>query len=88
MRKEEFTNEILQRITAIETNMQLILAERPDMRDELLDIVTKNVEIQRDVEHNREQIEELEAKLNKFFWGILSTGLTIIGALLSYMFMN
>jgi hypothetical protein len=88
MRKEEFTNEILQRMTAIETNMQIILAERPDMRDELLNIVTKSVETQRDVEHNREQIEELEAKLNKFFWGMISTGITVIGALLSYMFMS
>jgi septum formation topological specificity factor MinE len=88
MRKEEFTNEILQRMTAIETNMQIILAERPDMKDELLNVVTKNVEIQRDIEHNRKQIEKLEVNLNKIFWGMVSTSIAVIGTLLSHMFMN
>lgn len=66
--------------------MDIILAERPKIQDELLNIEKKIVENQRDVEFNNKQIEEMNAKINKFLWSLGATGITVIGALLSIIF--
>lgn len=84
--REQLTNEVLQRITAMESTMDIILAERPKIQDELLNIEKKIVENQRDVEFNNKQIEEMNAKINKFLWSLGATGITVIGALLSIIF--
>ena len=45
----DFNYEVLQRITAIETNINIILEERPKVQEEIAKLELKELEAQKDI---------------------------------------
>ena len=62
----DFNYEVLQRITAIETNINIILEERPKIQEEIAKLELKELEAQTDIKQINNQMAQLKTLIIKF----------------------
>jgi septal ring factor EnvC (AmiA/AmiB activator) len=80
MREDTFIQDTVQRLTKTETNMSIILEERPKIQQEILEMEKNISENQQNTEHLQEEIDELNKRINMFIGAVGTLLLTIISA--------
>ena len=80
MREDTFIQDTVQRLTKTETNMSIILEERPKTQQEILEMEKNISENQQNTEHLQEEVDELNKRINMFIGAVGTLLLTIISA--------
>jgi peptidoglycan hydrolase CwlO-like protein len=80
MREDTFIQDTVQRLTKTETNMSIILEERPKIQQEILEMEKNISENQQNTEHLQEEVDELNKRINMFIGAVGTLLLTIISA--------
>ena len=80
MREDTFIQDTVQRLTKTETNMSIILEERPKIQQEILEMEKNISENQQNTEHLQEEVDELNKRNNMFIGAVGTLLLTIISA--------
>lgn len=87
--RNEFTNnynntfnyEVLQRITAIETNINIILEERPKVQEEIAKLELQELEAQKDIKQINNQMTQLKTLIFKIVCGlagVIASGIVLV----------
>lgn len=74
----DFNYEVLQRITAIETNINIILEERPKVQEEIAKLELKELEAQKDIKQINNQMVQLKTLIIKFACGLAGVIASIV----------
>lgn len=80
MREDVFIQETVQRLTKTETNMSILLAERPKMQQEISEMEKNIAENQQNTEYLQEELDELNKRINMFVGAIGTLLLTLLSA--------
>ena len=81
----DFNYEVLQRITAIETNINIILEERPKVQEEIAKLELKELEAQKDIKQINNQMVQLKTLIIKFACGLAGVIASIVLAGVQYL---
>lgn len=81
----DFNYEVLQRITAIETNINIILEERPKIQEEIAKLELKELEAQKDIKQINNQMAQLKTLIIKFACGLAGVIASIVLAGVQYL---
>lgn len=81
----DFNYEVLQRITAIETNINIILEERPKFQEEIAKLELKELEAQKDIKQINNQMTQLKTLIIKFACGLAGVIASIVLAGVQYL---
>lgn len=74
----DFNYEVLQRITAMETNINIILEERPKVQEEIAKLELKELEAQKDIKQINNQMTQLKTLIIKFACGLAGVIASIV----------
>ena len=74
----DFNYEVLQRITAMETNINIILEERPKVQEEIAKLELKELEAQKDTKQINNQMTQLKTLIIKFACGLAGVNASIV----------
>ena len=81
----DFNYEVLQRITAMETNINIILEERPKVQEEIAKLELKELEAQKDIKQINNQMTQLKTLIIKFACGLAGVIASIVLAGVQYL---
>lgn len=70
MERDTFNEEVLQRITAIETNMNLVLSERKKIQEEIVNLEMKSLQEKQNIQDVKEQIGQFKSLMIKIVVGV------------------
>ena len=70
MERDTFNEEVLQRITAIETNMNLVFSERKKIQEEIVNLEMKSLQEKQDIQDVKEQISQFKSLMIKIVVGV------------------
>ena len=81
----DFNYDVLQRITAIETNINIMLEERPKVQEEIAQLELKELEAQKDIKQINNQMAQLKTLIIKFAYGLAGVIASIVLAGVQYL---
>ena len=81
----DFNYDVLQRITAIETNINIMLEERPKVQEEIAQLELKELEAQKDIKQINNQMAQLKTLIIKFASGLAGVIASIVLAGVQYL---
>ncbi len=79
----DFNYEVLQRITAIETDINIILEERPKIQEGIAKLELKELEAQKDIKQINNRMAQLKALIIKFACGLSGVIASIIASIIA-----
>ena len=86
MKDETFVQEILQRLSAMEAHMSVLLPDREKLQDALFELERDVIEAQKDADLIRDEIKQINKRINMFIGALGSLLAAVAGAVLSFLF--
>jgi len=82
---QDFNYEVLQRLAAMETNIDMMMKERPKVQEELTKLELKELEAQKDIKQINSQMNQLRTLIIKFACGLAGIVASVALATVQYL---